>query len=183
MIKQLKLESASSQINKSIKENMYQRLVLKLIEFTRAFKLNEERYVQKFNELNFNENALFNSTEQEKYESNFQQFKLDAEFTHKSLSKYDILKEKTNELDEILNSLHELTDIFKEAEIMVENQGLLLDRIDDNINEGRDNVQKGNKELTEAKETLSNGCVKTANNTLMIIIVILSILILLKIII
>lgn len=57
----------------------------------------------------------------------------------------------SNEVEEILNHIQELNSMFSDLRDLVVEQGTMLDRIDYNISQARDQIVKGNKELKEAR--------------------------------
>ena len=56
-----------------------------------------------------------------------------------------IVKEREGEITKIVESIHSLTDIFKDLAMLVVDQGTVLDRIDYNIEMTVQNVEKGER--------------------------------------
>jgi len=63
-----------------------------------------------------------------------------------------IVKEREGEITKIVESIHSLTDIFKDLAMLVVDQGTVLDRIDYNIEMTVQNVEKGVKNLESAEK-------------------------------
>ena len=62
------------------------------------------------------------------------------------------LDERDQEIMRIAKSINELGQIFKELAVLVIDQGTILDRIDYNMEQVEDKVEKGVEELEKAKE-------------------------------
>jgi syntaxin 16 len=61
-------------------------------------------------------------------------------------------KEVSQEVQNILASMQELQDMFRDLNAMVVEQGSVLDRIDYNIQQSKQNMSKGRVELNKARE-------------------------------
>lgn len=61
-------------------------------------------------------------------------------------------KEVSHEVQNILASMQELQDMFRDLNAMVVEQGSVLDRIDYNIQQSKQNIGKGRVELNKARE-------------------------------
>ena len=57
-----------------------------------------------------------------------------------------------------MNSLNDLSTIFKDLQNVILAQGTILDRIDFNIDTAALNVEKANKHLKKADEALKKSC-------------------------
>eukprot|EP00744_Colponema_vietnamica_P010170 GILI01014402.1.p1 GENE.GILI01014402.1~~GILI01014402.1.p1 ORF type:complete len:298 (-),score=60.94 GILI01014402.1:90-983(-) len=57
----------------------------------------------------------------------------------------------SNEMEEILNHIQELNSMFSDLRDLVVEQGTMLDRIDHNVTQARDQIVKGNTQLKEAR--------------------------------
>ena len=56
-----------------------------------------------------------------------------------------MLKKRDNELNQLLNSVNDLAGIFKDMQVLVMEQGSILDRIDYNIDIASTNITSGKK--------------------------------------
>ncbi len=63
-----------------------------------------------------------------------------------------ILQRRDNELNQLLNSVNDLAQIFKDMQTLVMEQGSILDRIDYNIDIASTNVTTGKKSIVKANE-------------------------------
>ena len=189
--KELKTLLASSDIDDNIKINMYQNLLNRLAETSRALQINEELYLQKYQELNGYDESFFSNNQNnniintinnninnyDSIETNQTQNFLSINSTAKKL---DVAKERNKEIDVMVNTVNELKKIFEEVSNMVIFQGTILDRIDYNTYQSRHHIRRGNRELEETHERLKSGCLRRLNQILIFAIFIMSILIIFK---
>ena len=91
-----------------------------------------------------------------------------------------ILKERDNEVDKIIKGVNSLNEMFKDMNILVNEQGTILDRIDYNIDLGYDNVVKAKKKINNANESRKGSCFRNVILFLLVFIFVESILILFK---
>ena len=189
--KELKTLLASSDIDDNIKINMYQNLLNRLAETSRALQINEELYLQKYQELNGYDESFFSNNQNnniintinnninnyDSIETNQTQNFLSINSTAKKL---DVAKERNKEIDVMVNTVNELKKIFEEVSNMVIFQGTILDRIDYNTYQSRHHIRRGNRELEETHERLKSGCIRRLNQILIIAIFIMCILIIFK---
>ena len=189
--KELKTLLASSDIDDNIKINMYQNLLNRLAETSRALQINEELYLQKYQELNGYDESFFSNNQNnniintinnninnyDSIETNQTQNFLSINSTAKKL---DVAKERNKEIDVMVNTVNELKKIFEEVSNMVIFQGTILDRIDYITYQSRHHIRRGNRELEETHERLKSGCIRRLNQILIIAIFIMSILIIFK---
>ena len=182
LAKELKTYLVNSYLDDNIKINMYQNLLNRLADAARSLQRNEELYLQKFREFGANEsffsnnNNIINNNNYDSIETTQTQNFL----TNSSEKKVDIRKERTKELDQMVNTVLELKKIFEEVSNMVIFQGTILDRIDYNTYQARHNIRRGNREMEEAHERLKSGCLRKLNQILIFAIFIMSILIIFK---
>ena len=54
---------------------------------------------------------------------------------------------KRKQIDNIVKEMNQLAELFSELSNLVVEQGTVLDRIDFNVADSRQNVKKGNREL------------------------------------
>ena len=183
-------ESATNYLQYQIKENMNQNLISQFFIFSKKFKLNQEVYTQKCKELLIEDDEddkekgnLYEmneiSTTNSDANDNMQKADNDQNFLMKEEPDL-LLQERDNELDKICKGVNNLHEMFKDMNILVNEQGTILDRIDYNIDIGYDNVSKGKKKLHEANESKKGSCFRNAIMILMLIIFIESMIILNK---
>ena len=181
LTKDLKSSLADSTLDDYIKINMYQNLLNRLAETSRALQINEEFYLQKFHE--FGDDSFFNNNENNIINNNYDSIETNQSqyfINNNSEKKLDIKKERNKELDVMVNTVNELKKIFEEVSNMVIFQGTILDRIDFNTYKSRNHIRRGNRELQETHERLKSGCLRKLNRILIFAIFIMSILIIFK---
>jgi syntaxin 16 len=178
LTKELKSLLANSSLDDNIKINMYQNLLNRLAEISREMQINEEKYIQKYQELNGYEESYFSINNTNNLDS-IETFQSHV-FNSNNKKKIDITKERNKELDQMVNTVNELKNIFQDVSNMVISQGTILDRIDYNTYQGRHNIRRGNRELEESHESLKSGCLRRVNQILIIAIFIMSLLIIFK---
>ena len=81
-----------------------------------------------------------------------------------------ILQSRENELNEIVRGVTNLKEMFKDLQIIVVEQGTILDRIDYNIEIAFDNVKKSKKKIVQANESNKGKCFRNAILLLLVII-------------
>ena len=178
LTKELKTLLANSSLDDNIKINMYQNLLNRLAEISREMQINEEKYIQKYQELNGYEESYFSINNTNNLDS-IETFQSHV-FNSNNKKKIDINKERNKEIDQMVNTVNELKNIFQDVSNMVISQGTILDRIDYNTYQGRHNIRRGNRELEQSHESLKSGCLRRLNQILIIAIFIMSLLIIFK---
>ena len=178
LAKELKTLLANSSLDDNIKINMYQNLLNRLAEISREMQINEEKYLQKYQELNGYEETFFTINNSNNLDS-IETFQSHV-FNSNNKKKIDVSKERNKEIDQMVNTVNELKNIFQDVSNMVIFQGTILDRIDYNTYQSRHNIRRGNRELEESHERLKSGCLRRLNQILIIAIFIMSILIIFK---
>jgi syntaxin 16 len=165
-----------------IKNNIVQNLLNKISDFTQNLKNNQEIYLKKFQELNSSElknkdnnDILIEDNNNNNINSNTNQF-----FNQKQIKKNTLIKERNKELNSLLKNFYEITDIFKDAQKLVVEQGTILDRIDYNIDCAAVKVNEGKKNLEKTEEIMKKSCYRKVMFTMLIIIFVEIVLILLK---
>ena len=63
----------------------------------------------------------------------------------------EILKERNNELSRIEKDMNEITDMFSDINIMLNQQGEDLDKVDTEIEQAHDQVKQGSKDVKKAQ--------------------------------
>ena len=157
-------QNLENQVQNIIKSNLQQALVEKAKEFTRKFKLNQELYTKKYKELVGEDDPTMEANnymkEEEQKNDNF--FMMD--------NSKQVLKKRDTELNKLLNSVNDLAGIFKDMQVLVMEQGSILDRIDYNIDVASTNVVKGKNSLIKANDYHKNNCFRNVIIVLLICI-------------
>ena len=164
--------------NKQIKQNMKQNIINKLSEFTKKFKLNQELYNNKFQDLVIDEEIANKSFSIRKDDIQDNKGKNDFLSTQENNIQ---LRQRDEDLTNLLKSVNELASIFKDMQTLVMEQGTILDRIDYNIDIASNNINKGKKNIKKAEKHLKNNCFRNVIIILIVIIFIEALLLIFKI--
>ena len=124
---------------------MSQNIVEELNDFSKKFKLNQELYSQKSKEFIGDEDNSNNFDNNE--DNGFRENSGDSVTDNFLLTEEqdNELVRRDKELSNILRGVNTLTEMFKDFQVVVSEQGSILDRIDYNIEVSADNVMKGKK--------------------------------------
>jgi syntaxin 16 len=154
----------------NIKLNMQQCLFNKFSEFTKKFKLNQEINKKKYKELIGEEDPTFQLKNSTTIDTNNNDTNNTVDnFLMTTDNNLNLIK-RNNDLDNLLNSVNDLADIFKDMQTLVMEQGSILDRIDYNIDVACSNVSEGKKSIEKADKYQKNNCFR---NVIIILIVII----------
>ena len=81
---------------------------------------------------------------------------------------------KDEEIQNLVKSINDLASIFKDLSVLVIEQGTILDRIDYNVQEAKDNVQLAVKELHQVQQrensTRAKNCIICQVSTIFILV-------------
>ena len=80
----------------------------------------------------------------------------------------------------MLNSINDLAATYKDLQLLVHEQGTILDRIDYNIEVASTSIEIGKKNLIQAEKHMKKNCAKKAILVIMVIDFILAILLIFK---
>ena len=183
-------ESITNFLQEQIKENMNQNILSEFFIFSKKFKLNQEIYLKKCEELvieDDDEDKEINnaiemneiSTTNSENDDNVQRSNSDQNFLMKDEPDL-LLQERDNEIGNIVKGVNTLHEMFKDMNILVNEQGTILDRIDYNIDIGFDNVVKAKKKINSANESRKGSCFRNVILVLMLCIFVESMMILFK---
>ena len=177
-IKEFGKENIENNTLNSIKINMQQTLIKKITEFTKKFKINQDIYMKKYKELVGEEDPTYqiNSSIQKENNDTNNTFDNFLMTTDNSLN----LQRRDNQLNNLLNNVNDLAQIFKDMQSLVMEQGSILDRIDYNIDIASTNVTSGKKSIAKANEYHKKNCFRNVIVVLLVIIFIEALLIILK---
>lgn len=164
------LESENDFVFK-IKENMRQNILTEINSFSKKFKLEQEIFAKKCKELSLETSENFNIIELNDISTNSSD--LNENNNDNFLMKEEpneTLQHREIEIDKISKKMNNLQELFKDLNIIVIEQGTILDRIDYNIDIASDNVKKGKKNIVKANESHKGKCFRNAILALLIII-------------
>ena len=157
-ISSLSFLKTNCEIQKQIKNNIKLYLTSKFNNFARHFKYNQELYIRKYKELGGEDlDKIYNT------ENNKDNYLLKTE-------KIDNLKSRDSDLNQLLESMNNLTSTFKDLKNLVVEQGTILDRIDYNIDTAKDNTAKGKQHLINAENLQKNNCFRNVMLMLFLLI-------------
>ena len=179
MIKNQKNENNT--ILEKVKYNIKIFLIEKIQNFSNEFRKNQQQYLKYLKDMGISSNI---NNDNEKSIEKFNE--LDDEkknflYTQED-DKYQQIKKRDEDISVLAKSIDELSGIFKDLQNIVQEQGTILDRIDYNINISYENSQQGLKYIKKAEEHQNESCFRNVILLLYIIIFIEAILIISKII-
>ena len=157
-------------------------LASKLQEYTKNLRNNEESYIKKYQELG-GDMTKFSGTNFSKYQnlsSKNNNMESDPYFFLQIESTNDVLKKRDNEINNLVNSINELSTIFKDLQCLVFEQGTILDRIDYNIEKAVEHHKDANVDLKISEDTLKNNCARNSVIFLIVLIFVLALLLVIK---
>jgi len=169
-IKKISNMSGLSISENSMKENIKINLAGKLQEISRKIRNNEEDYMTNFRELG-QEDVTREPSPENKYSK--------GDFLEVSYNDI-VLHQRDQEISHLVKSIGELSVVFKEMSILVNEQGTILDRIDYNIESALMNTKQANKHLIKTEKLVESGCARNSIMILIIIIFVEAILLLIK---
>ncbi len=89
------------------------------------------------------------------------------------------VEDRDQEIQHIARSIEELAEVFKELNVLVVDQGTLLDRIDHNVDMTLDTVKEGVKHLESAEKSQKSArpmwCIAALMALIIIMIVIIAV--------
>ena len=164
-----------------VKYNVKMFLIEKIQNFSNEFRKNQQQYLKYLKDMGISSNI---NNDNEKSIEKFNE--LDDEkknflYTQED-DKYQQIKKRDEDISVLAKSIDELSGIFKDLQNIVQEQGTILDRIDYNINISYENSQQGLKYIKKAEEHQNESCFRNVILLLYIIIFIEAILIISKII-
>ena len=166
LIKDFSNQNIKNEILQNIKSNMQQLLYNKFTDFTKKFKLNQEIHKKKYKELNGEEDPTYLINTSSKIDNNDTNNTVDN-FLMTTENNLKLVK-RDNEIDNLLNSVNDLAEIFKDMQNLVMEQGSILDRIDYNIDIASTNISSGKKSIQKADKYHKNNCFR---NVIIILII------------
>ena len=167
-ISSLSYQKTNNEIQKQLKDNIKLYLTSRFNDFTRHFKYNQEIYIRKYKELGGEDLDKINNIE-----NNNDNYLLRTE-------KFDNLKSRDSDLNQLLQSMNNLTSTFNDLKNLVVEQGTILDRIDYNIDTAKDNTAKGKQHLMNAENLQKNSCFRNVMLVLVVVVFFESILLIFK---
>ena len=157
---------------------MQQAVIKKITEFTKKFKVNQEIYSKKYKELVGEDDPTFQINTSSKKDNNEANNTFDNFLMTQDNN--SILMRRDTQLSELLNSVTDLAEIFKDMQNLVMEQGSILDRIDYNIDIASTNITSGKNSIVKANEYHKNNCFRNVIIVLLVCIFIEALLLIFK---
>ena len=171
-IKKLSKMNLPSESEEEIKNNIKINLAEKIKNFTHELKQNEQKYVKNYKEL-----VGDISEDDEKNKFNYSK---NSNEGFLNIHADNQLQRRDEEISTLLNSINQLATTFQDLQVIVQEQGTILDRIDYNIDTTVDNVEKANKNLKEANKKMKRNCFRNATMILLSVIFVESVILLFR---
>ena len=176
-MKEFTKENTENNTNIIIKLNMQQTLIKKISDFTKKFKINQEIHNKKYKELVGEDDPTFqvNVTVNQNNEIN----NTIDNFLMTDDNNLALIRRDT-QLNNLLDSVNDLAQLFKDMQSLVMEQGSILDRIDYNIDIASTNVISGKNSIVKANEYHKNNCFRNVIIVVLVVIFIEALLLIFK---
>ena len=159
-----------------IKENIKLLLVEKIKDISNEIRKNEQQFMKYLKDMGGEHFSSYNikdinSTDDEGYNSDEGGVSTSNNFlfVHDDDVNYQ-LKKREESINVIVGSIKELSCLFKDMQVIVQEQGTILDRIDYNIDVAAENSKNAKKYLVKAEEAQGGNCYRNMIMILMIVI-------------
>ena len=155
-----------TRIEQTIKDNIILNLSNKIQEFSLEFRKCEEEFTDKLQKLG-NKLSVIDDEDtslkdfDKKYSNNF--------FNTQTKQESQII-DRNKGIDTLLESINELSSIFRDLQTVVQEQGTILDRIDYNIEIAAENTKNAYGHITEANKLQKQSCFRNVTLIIMFII-------------
>ena len=178
VIKNKKTESNT--LLEKVKSNIKLYLITRIQNFSNEFRQNQQqhlKYLKEMGVITYTDDDNINSSES--FFNNKDEENKNFLYTKEDDINLQI-KKRDEDITVLAKSISELSDIFKDLQSVVQEQGTILDRIDYNINLSYENTQQGLNSIKKAEEHQKESCFRNAILLLFLIIFVETILILFK---
>ncbi|MCJ1428904.1 Syntaxin-16 [Sticta canariensis] len=159
MVREAKNQGGVSKGDETMARNVQISLATRVQEASAEFRKKQSRYLKKLRTLG-GLTATIDRVPQNPYtDPSMMELETDKSFSQSTLQQTSQKHLRTNdaaimqrerEINDIAKGIIELADIFKDLQIMVIDQGTMLDRIDYNVERMAENVKGADKELKVA---------------------------------
>jgi len=142
---------------RNVRLNSMRMLAQDLSHLSKSFRLAQKDFLKALHDqAGKNASFGFDASNDETMRNVIDEDNLDADLTSEQRQQLDELQnrasEREKEIIKIAKSIHELASLFSELNVLVIEQGSVLDRIDYNIEQTLHSVTKGKSELDEAEK-------------------------------
>jgi len=143
-----------SKTEQTIKDNIILNLSNKIQEFSFEFRKNQKEFTEKLQKMG---NKLSVIDDEDTSLKDFDKKYSDKFFYTKVETNSQILA-RNKSIDSLLESINELSNIFKDLQTVVQEQGTILDRIDYNLEIAEENTKSAYGHLNEANNLQKKSC-------------------------
>ena len=155
-----------SKIEQTIKDNIILNLSNKIQEFSYEFRKNEQEFTERLQKMG---NKLSVIDDEDTSIKDFDKKYSDKYFFTYSNNESKIMA-KNKGIDSLLESINELSSIFRDLQTVVQEQGTILDRIDYNIEIAAENTKSAYGHINEADKLQKQSCFRNVTLIIMFII-------------
>eukprot|EP01135_Chromosphaera_perkinsii_P005353 Nk52_evm34s343 gene=Nk52_evmTU34s343 len=139
-----------------VARNVKSSLASQVQQLSSNFRKDQSTYLKRLRNREQKEKHYFKSDMLPETSSNLDEDLFDKGFTDQQLAVLEdntaSIHEREKEIAQIAKSIIELNEVFKEMSVLVIDQGTILDRIDYNIEQVTESVDRGYKQLKKAEE-------------------------------
>ena len=168
--------SLMSKTEQSIKDNIIINLSNKIQDFSYDFRKNQKEFTEQLQKIGHKLSVIDDE------DTSLKDFdkKYSDKYFYKKFEDDSQISARNKGIDSLLESINELSKIFKDLQTVVQEQGTILDRIDYNIEIAMENTKKAHGHLSEANKLQKQSCFRNASLILLFIIFVESILVINK---
>jgi syntaxin 16 len=165
---------------RTVRKNSMIMLAQELTQYSKAFRHAQKDFLKSLNEQS-GKSSAFGFADEEALKAATDEAHLDEELSEEQRMQLDEINARSNEREKevlrVARSVHELSTLFSELNVLVIEQGTVLDRIDYNIEQTLVQVKSGVGELEGAEKhsrrALTCKCILILLITVIILIAIL----------
>ncbi|CAK57233.1 unnamed protein product (macronuclear) [Paramecium tetraurelia] len=174
---QMYTSNLESHSERRIRENISKALSQQISETAYLLRNQQKRMVNLIKSVSVDQNKSFlNSNDQKQIE-----FKQNSILTQQEEEVYEqIQQENDQEINKLVKMINDLAQVFQSLNQLVLEQGHLLDRIDENIDQSYKNIKKANHELQESERNQNSPLANKCIITLLGLIVVCSLILVIK---
>ena len=165
-----------SKTEQTIKDNIILNLSNKIQEFSYEFRKNQKEFIEKLQKMG---NKLSVIDDEDTTLKDFDK-KYSDKFFYTKMENNSQLSARNKSIDSLLESINELSKIFKDLQTVVQEQGTILDRIDYNIEIAEENTKSAVGHLNEADKLQKQSCFRNVTLIVMFVIFVEAILLINK---